>query len=91
MKKNGKRKCPECQGPMALGRTTLHFERGAFYADVENVSAYLCSHCGSRSIPGPIAAQVSATVNSLFKSVRRVEGPSPFSGISFHEAAASPA
>ena len=88
MKKNGKRKCPECCGTMTLGRTTLHFERGSFYADVENVSAYLCGRCGSRSLPGPVAAQVSATVNSLFKSVQNRKGTSPFSGISFHEAVA---
>ena len=73
---------------MALGRTTLHFERGSFYADVENVAAYLCSRCGTRSIPGQIALQVSSTVEMLFRSTKQNKGAVPaFSGLSFHQAA----
>jgi YgiT-type zinc finger domain-containing protein len=90
MKKKMVRKCPECDGKMHLGKTTLHFERGSFYADVENVTAHLCSRCGTRSIPGPIALQINSTVNSLFQSIKpNKKGVTPpFSGISFHQAVA---
>src|SRR5574341_2402854 len=53
------KQCPECGASMKPGRTTLHFERGGFYADVENVKALLCSRCGTRSIPGQTALKVS--------------------------------
>ena len=75
---------------MELKKTTLHFERGGFYADVENVSAYICPKCGTKSIPGKLATGIGKTVETLFKSVRETElstdkelAPA-FSGISFH-------
>ena len=71
--------------------TTLHFEREGFYADVENVSAYICPRCGARSIPGPTAMKIEKTVNDLFKHAKAVEPPSDqapaFTGISFHKVA----
>lgn len=71
--------------------TTLHFEREGFYADVENVSAYICPRCGTRSIPGPTAMKIERTVNELFKQAEAVELSSDqhpaFTGISFHKVA----
>ncbi len=90
MKKN--KPCPQCHAHMELKHTTLHFEREGFYADVENVSAYICSQCGSRSIPGTIAIKVGRTVEELFQQIKSVKpirhGETPaFTGISFHKVA----
>jgi hypothetical protein len=68
---------------MALGRTTLHFERQGFYADVENVSAMICRRCGTRTIPGPIAVKISDAVERLFQAGRDLDS----TGISFHKIA----
>lgn len=82
--------CPECHTVMDLKKTTLHFEREGFYADVENVSAFICPKCGTRSIPGKLAVNIGNTVEGLFKSAKEAEVStekdiSPaFSGISFH-------
>ncbi|MEW6545137.1 MAG: YgiT-type zinc finger protein [Nitrospirota bacterium] len=75
--------CPECGTPMKRGRTTLHFERGGFYADVENVSALLCGRCGTRSIPGPAALKISQAIDRLFKAGKDLDS----TGISFHRMA----
>ena len=75
--------CPECGTDMKPGRTTLHFERGGFYADVENVTAMLCSRCGARSIPGPTALKISDAVERLFKAGKGLNS----TGISFHKIA----
>lgn len=80
--KTKSKNCPECRTPMTFKKTTLHFERGNFYADVENVSAYVCPCCGTRSIPGNIALNVSRTVEQLFKSASKSK-PLSFTGISF--------
>ncbi len=86
--------CPECHTIMELKKTTLHFEREGFYADVENVSAYICPKCGTRSIPGKAAVNIGNTVESLFKSAKEAEASaeegvsSAFSGISFHRVVA---
>ncbi|OGW10983.1 MAG: hypothetical protein A2W75_00675 [Nitrospinae bacterium RIFCSPLOWO2_12_39_15] len=86
--------CPECKTIMELKKTTLHFEREGFYADVENVSAYICPKCGTRSIPGNLAVNISNTVEALFKSAKEVRTSTEkdlapaFSGISFHIARA---
>ncbi len=81
---------------MELKKTTLHFEREEFYADVEDVSAYICPKCGTKSIPGKLAESIGNTVENLFKSARDAEetvekdlSPS-FSGISFHRTHALP-
>ena len=84
------KKCPECHSTMKLKKTTLHFEREGFYADVENVSAFICPKCGTRSIPGKLAVSIGNTVETLFKSAKEVEISTEkdltpaFSGISFH-------
>jgi YgiT-type zinc finger domain-containing protein len=82
--------CPECKTIMEIKKTTLHFEREGFYADVESVSAYICPKCGARSIPGKLAESIGNTVENLFRAARDAEdaiekdlAPS-FSGISFH-------
>src|SRR3989442_15640654 len=62
-----RKSCPECGAPMKPGRTTLHFERGGFYAEVKNVTAMLCGRCGTKSIPGPTATKISDAVKRLFK------------------------
>ncbi|HEX9756344.1 MAG TPA: YgiT-type zinc finger protein [Nitrospiria bacterium] len=90
MKKN--KHCPNCKTIMELKQTTVHFERGGFYADVENVSSYICPNCGTRSIPGPIAEKISATVDELFKRAKELQSAIPgefpaFTGISFHKIA----
>ena len=77
---------------MELKHTTLHFEREGFYAEVENVSAYICSQCGTRSIPGTIAVKVGTTVDELFQHIKVAKpihhGEVPaFTGISFHKVA----
>jgi len=77
------KQCPECGVTMRLGRTTLHFERGGFYADVENVKALLCSRCGTRSIPGPTALKISTAVEGLFQAGKELDS----TGISFHKIA----
>lgn len=90
--KMGKQKpCPECHTIMELKKTTLHFEREGFYADVESVSAYICPKCGTRDVPGRLAVNISNTVESLFRSAKEAEeyadkelSPA-FSGISFHK------
>ena len=68
---------------MKAGRTTLHFERGGFYADVENVKAMLCGRCGTRSIDGPSALKISETMDRLFQSWKTIDS----TGISFHKVA----
>lgn len=68
---------------MKPGRTTLHFERDGFYADVENVTALLCGRCGTRSIAGPMALKISDAVDRLFKSGKELDS----TGISFHKIA----
>jgi len=75
--------CPECGASMKPSRTTLHFERDGFYADVENVSALLCSRCGTRSVPGPTALKISETIEQLFKAGKDLDS----TGISFHKIA----
>lgn len=89
MKKN--KPCPQCKTIMELKNTTVHFEREGFYADVENVSAYICPQCGTRSIPGPTAIKIDKTVDELFKQVKAAEPSSDelpaFTGISFHKVA----
>ncbi len=68
---------------MRRGRTTLHFERDGFYADVENVTAMLYRRCGTRSIPGPTALRISDAVERLFRAGKDLD----MSGISFHKLA----
>ena len=75
--------CPECGAGMRRGRTTLHFERGGFYADVENVSAMLCGRCGARSVPGVTALKISDAVEKLFRAGKDLD----MTGISFHKLA----
>ncbi|MBI4401511.1 MAG: hypothetical protein HY581_07760 [Nitrospirae bacterium] len=75
--------CPECGTAMKPGRTTLHFERGGFYADVENAMALLGGRCGTRTIPGPSALKISEAVKRLFKSGKELDS----TGISFHKIA----
>lgn len=82
--------CPECHSTMELKKTTLHFEREGFYADVENVSAFICPKCGTRSVPGKLAVNIGNTVENLFKSAKEIKVSTEkdlapaFSGISFH-------
>lgn len=90
MKKN--KPCPQCKTIMELKNTTLHFEREGFYADVENVSAYICPQCGTRSIPGTTAVKITKAVDDLFKHAKTSEShpteePPAFTGISFHKVA----
>jgi len=71
---------------MTLQKITLHFERNGFSADVHDVTAYVCPRCGARLIPGPIAEQVSETVQALFRAASRVtplESPVPYSSLVF--------
>ncbi len=77
------KKCPECGTAMRFGRITLHFERGGFYADVENVNVLRCSRCGMRSIPGETAHKVSDAVERLFRAGKSLD----MTGISFHRRA----
>lgn len=77
----GSKACPECGTAMRCGRTTLHFERGGFYADVENVTAMLCGRCGTRSVPGKTALKISETVERLFRAGKDLD----MTGISFHK------
>ena len=79
----GSKACPECGTAMRRGRTTLHFERGGFYADVENVNAMLCGRCGTRSIPGQTAIKISDAVDRLFRAGKDLD----MTGISFHKLA----
>src|SRR5881296_248806 len=80
---NALKACPECGAPMRWSRTTLHFERGGFYADVENVAAMLCGRCGTRKIPGPAALKISTAVERLFQAGKGLDS----TGISFHKVA----
>ena len=80
---NALKACPECGAPMRWSRTTLHFERGGFYADVENVAAMLCRRCGTRKIPGPAALKISTAVERLFQAGKDLDS----TGISFHKVA----
>lgn len=77
------KKCPECGAAMRPDRTTLHLERGGFYADVENVKALLCSRRGTRSVPGPTALKISNAVEGLFRAGKELDS----TGISFHKVA----
>lgn len=63
---------------MRPGRTTLHFECGGSYADVENVRALLCSRCGTRSVPGPTALRISNAVEDLFRAGKELDSPETF-------------
>lgn len=86
MKQN--KPCYNCSSRMQAKRTTLHFERGHFYADVENVPAYVCPSCGTRSIPGPAAKRISELVNDLFcKASSDSEKQISFTGVSMHRIA----
>ncbi|MEK9141572.1 MAG: hypothetical protein AAB308_11015 [Nitrospirota bacterium] len=75
--------CPECSTAMRCGRTTLHFERAGFCADVENVNAMLCGRCGMRSIPGKTALKISDAVERLFRAGKDFD----MTGISFRKLA----
>jgi hypothetical protein len=67
---------------MVQTKTSLHFERKKFYADIENVNAYICNQCGTRTIPGDVAKSVSKVVESLFEiSLRKPM----FTGLCFHK------
>jgi hypothetical protein len=66
---------------MRRGCTTLHFERGEFYADVENVHAMLCGQCGVRSVLGGTALKISDAVERLFPAGKDRD----MTGISFHK------
>lgn len=68
---------------MTSGRITLHFERDGYYADVENVTAMICTHCSTRSVPGPEASKISDMVNHLFAHAKNLDT----TGISFHKLA----
>ena len=68
---------------MRQGRTTLHFKRGGFYADVENVNAMLCSRCETRSVPGKTALKISDAVERLLRAGKDLD----MTGISFHKLA----
>ncbi len=73
---------------MYQGKTTLHFKRKNFYTDVEDVTAYICRHCGTRSIPADVAKRISDTVEHLSRSGAMPTGrPPAFTGISFHKVA----
>lgn len=79
------RPCPNGH-TMTLQKIVLHFERGAFSADVHDVLAYVCAECGARLIPGATAEQVSVTVEALFSTVRpgdSPESPTPYSRLVF--------
>lgn len=58
---------------MTLQKINLHFERGGFAADVQDVRAYVCPECGVRLIPGSIAEQVSETTEALFAAALHTE------------------
>ncbi|MEK9142889.1 MAG: YgiT-type zinc finger protein [Nitrospirota bacterium] len=79
----GEKVCPACGTAMRRGRTSLHFERGGFYADVENVTAMLCERCGTRSVPGQTALKISDAVERLFRAGKDLD----MTGISFHKLA----
>jgi predicted RNA-binding Zn-ribbon protein involved in translation (DUF1610 family) len=82
--------CDNCSAQMEVKRTTLHFERTVFYADVENVLVYICPNCGTRSIPGPTARRMSRMADDLFRSANepaQTEQPILFTGISMHRVA----
>jgi len=82
--------CYNCSSVMEVKRTTLHFERAGFYADVENVLAYICPNCGTRSIPGPTAQMISQLVDDLFRRASESAHPEkqiPFTGVSLHRIA----
>ncbi|NGZ97444.1 MAG: hypothetical protein CV089_15220 [Nitrospira sp. WS110] len=79
----GNMTCPEYGAILRQGRTRLHFERGGFYADVENGNAMLCSRCGMRSIPGKMALKISDAVERLFRAGKELD----MTGISFHRLA----
>lgn len=68
-----RRTCSDCGAVMNWGRITLHLERGGFYADIENVPAYVCSRCHARVLQGATAEAVSRTVEQLFKDAQRSE------------------
>ncbi|OIO74383.1 MAG: hypothetical protein AUJ85_05855 [Elusimicrobia bacterium CG1_02_37_114] len=76
------KKCPECKTKMFAGKTSIHFQRNNFYADVENVEAFICPNCGTRSIPGNVAKEVSKTVENLFNTTTKKP---VFSGLCFHK------
>lgn len=87
-KKQKSKKCPDCKQVMYLGKTTLHFQRGTFYSDVQNVPAYLCSQCGHRSISGSVSINILETINILFERASAKGVKNSFSGISFQQVAA---
>lgn len=61
----------------------MHFERGGFYADVDNVSVMLCGRCGARSVPGEMALKINDAVERLFRVGKELD----MTGISFHKLA----
>ncbi len=79
------RPCPNGH-TMTLQKIILHFERGAFTADVHDVTAYVCAECGARLLPGGVAEQVSVTVEALFTAAipsEVIESPLPYSRLVF--------
>ena len=62
-------------------RISWQFERGGFYADVENVTAILSKQCGAKSVPRQTALKVSDVVERLF----RVGQDLDMTGISFYK------
>jgi YgiT-type zinc finger domain-containing protein len=80
-----KRPCPECRTFMEPGQTTLHFERDGFVADLGDVPAYICPHCGTEIVTGPVAEETGRIVESLFKATQVPPEQMPFASLSFQK------
>jgi len=57
--------CPECQGLMVRQKTTLIYEQDGVTLHIHNVPAWVCTECGKRLIPGPVAHQIDQLLNQL--------------------------
>ena len=62
------RKCPECNGAIELGHTTLVFNL-RYRVEIKNVSANVCAQCGEAFVNSYVATEVDRLVNRVIEDV----------------------
>lgn len=58
--------CPECRvGTMTRRKVTLSYDHDGILLEIQDVPAFVCSHCGKRLISGDVAHQVSELLQQV--------------------------
>jgi YgiT-type zinc finger domain-containing protein len=70
MKKQNRKKCPECSGTILPGETNMVFEMADTVFTIKNVSADVCTACGQSFVSGHVASEVNRLVNRMSEDVQ---------------------